>query len=127
MLFLPIAALGLPSGHFLATFGAFPTVAAARQSPATTLFASQSIFINNRFLGAVLLVMVVLFLSLSLPNCCTYRAELAHGCQSPTTTTTCNVLLRYLLRQSCRPLEAERLEQIKAVLLVFVSAPMVLA
>ena len=73
MLFFPIAALGLSAGRLLVTFGAFLTVSVPGQTGIAALFASQSIFINCGLGSAVLSSVVILFLSLSLPICCTYR------------------------------------------------------
>ena len=102
-----------PIGLLLSPVGTFLTVAAARQLPATTLSAQQSIFFDYWFHSAVLFVVVILLLSLSLPLSCTYFAERAPWPKLPATTATGSVLLQHWFRTSCRPLEAERLEKSK--------------
>ena len=111
---------------FASSLAAFRAVAVARQARPTALLALQGTFLNRLRL-MILLAVVVLLIALAFPFGGTYITELMSRGNLPATGTPGNILLRYGLSYPCRPSEFELIEQIKAIPVVQVLAPMMFA
>jgi len=101
----------------MASFSRFPAIPA-----------SPDIGLLNRLLLRTALSFVIgSLLALSFPLLCTHRTESSPGEAFPATGTPGNLLLRCGLSHPRRPSEPERIEQVEAVLWVFVPEPVPLA
>jgi hypothetical protein len=122
-----MASLPLSIALSPASLAAFLAVGIPTRALAAALPASRGVFFRGRLRLMVLFLVVVLPLSPPFPLFRIYRTQSAPGRKFSATGTAAGLFLDCGLPCSCRPSEAERLEQIKAVRFVLVPAPMVFA